>query len=340
VLDYNIRLLATGSIATLTAMKQCPNPNCILYTRLEELPDAYLKCPGCGGMLVDANTTTSGLGSGYTRMAPSASTFHRQIQRQEDETLSHRGQPQVLQYAQDEGGEEAYEGDAYAYEDEEEGYEAPQRQGLSTASKVVFGLGALMLLIACGLVASMLSSRLMAQGNSVTSAQATETALASLRPAVNTPISILPTVPSSGIIYPTAAVNPPTQAVGAAPSTPLPTLVVAQPTVPPQEQTAGGLLDAQLASSGAGGAGAYKPADTLHVLVQASSNVKSILVRWYGPDGNQIYQVREDYSLPRAYNADFTLKNDGPWPAGSYRVDIHTNDSPLPIKSLSFSVAP
>ena len=26
-------------------MKQCPDPNCIYYTRLEELPDAYVRCP-------------------------------------------------------------------------------------------------------------------------------------------------------------------------------------------------------------------------------------------------------------------------------------------------------
>ena len=46
-------------------MKQCPNPNCILYTRLEELPDAYLRCPGCGGQLVDATLSTGALQSGH-----------------------------------------------------------------------------------------------------------------------------------------------------------------------------------------------------------------------------------------------------------------------------------
>jgi hypothetical protein len=110
-------------------MKQCPNPNCILYTRLEELPDAYLKCPGCGGMLVDANNTTSGLGTGYTRMSPSASTFHRQIQRREEATLGHSARPQVLEYAEDEQVEEVYD-DQYAYVDEEE-RKVPQHHSAS-----------------------------------------------------------------------------------------------------------------------------------------------------------------------------------------------------------------
>ena len=46
-------------------MKQCPNPNCILYTRLEELPDAYVRCPACGGQMVDAATSSGALNSGH-----------------------------------------------------------------------------------------------------------------------------------------------------------------------------------------------------------------------------------------------------------------------------------
>ena len=51
-------------------MKQCPNPNCILYTRLEELPDAYVRCPGCGGLLVDANMQSGMLRSGPLNLTP------------------------------------------------------------------------------------------------------------------------------------------------------------------------------------------------------------------------------------------------------------------------------
>src|SRR3954454_22259007 len=37
-----------------TAMKQCPNSNCIIYTRLDELPDTYTRCPQCGTPLVES----------------------------------------------------------------------------------------------------------------------------------------------------------------------------------------------------------------------------------------------------------------------------------------------
>ena len=51
-------------------MKQCPDPNCILYTRLEELPDAYVRCPGCGGLLVEANMQSGMLRSGPLSLTP------------------------------------------------------------------------------------------------------------------------------------------------------------------------------------------------------------------------------------------------------------------------------
>src|SRR6476661_3230697 len=55
-------------------MKQCPNPDCIIYTRLDELPDTYTRCPQCGEELVDAPATlsTGRLGSGAL---PSDLTF-------------------------------------------------------------------------------------------------------------------------------------------------------------------------------------------------------------------------------------------------------------------------
>ena len=220
-------------------------------------------------------------------------------------------------------------------EDEQEAYATLPRHRLSTASKIFFGIGGLMLVVACLLVASVLSGRLFARGIVVSSAAATETALAALRPAVNTPIPILPTAASSGAIYPTAAADPPTRVTQSQPTTSnsQPTAIVARPTSPAQ-QAGGGVLAAEI------GASVYQPNDTFRLVVQAASSVTSIMVRWYGPDGSELYKVRKEYSLSQAYNADFILKNAGAWPAGSYRADIYTNDSPLPATSLSFSVAP
>jgi hypothetical protein len=101
-----------------------------------------------------------------------------------------------------------------------------------------------MLVVACLLVASVLSGRLFARGLVVSSAAATETALAALRPAVNTPIPILPTAASSGAIYPTMAIDPPTPVAQAQPpaSNPQPT---ARPTSPAQ-QTGGASLPPRL----------------------------------------------------------------------------------------------
>src|SRR5438876_8849669 len=39
-------------------MKQCPNYGCIIYTRLDELPDTYLRCPQCDSLLVEGPVST------------------------------------------------------------------------------------------------------------------------------------------------------------------------------------------------------------------------------------------------------------------------------------------
>src|SRR6266568_1903452 len=82
VLDYN-------------RMKQCPNPNCILYTRLEELPDAYTKCPGCGGQLVDASMSSGALHSGYLSKPPGSGLAQRDLD-QEFEEAFHEELPPFL----------------------------------------------------------------------------------------------------------------------------------------------------------------------------------------------------------------------------------------------------
>src|SRR5205807_1268168 len=61
------------------SMKQCPNPNCVYYTRLEELPDAYVRCPACGGPLVTSNIASNTLGSGQLPPAMSGGLAARDL---------------------------------------------------------------------------------------------------------------------------------------------------------------------------------------------------------------------------------------------------------------------
>src|SRR5205807_5848242 len=46
-------------------IKQCPNTNFIIYTRLDELPDTYLRCPQCNEPLVEIAPATNLLSSTY-----------------------------------------------------------------------------------------------------------------------------------------------------------------------------------------------------------------------------------------------------------------------------------
>ena len=66
----------------------------------------------------------------------------------------------------------------------------------------------------------------------------------------------------------------------------------------------------------------------------------SVLTRWYGPDGNQIYEMKQGYGQAGSYYAGFTLTKSAPWLPGDYRVDIFTNNSLQPERSVQFSVLP
>jgi hypothetical protein len=91
----------------------------------------------------------------------------------------------------------------------------------------------------------------------------------------------------------------------------------------------------------AGEATIFGPTDPLHLAVQAEFGpgaVTSVLTRWYGPAGTLLYEMRRQYAQPGTYYAGFTLRTNGTWPPGNYRVDVHTNDSPTPAYSVPFSV--
>lgn len=325
-------------------MKQCPNPNCILYTRLEELPDAYLKCPGCGGALVDASMPSDVLSSGHLTRPPA----HAAPERDEYEDMFGQQPPatpaqQAARYEYDDEGE-------YGYADEDQYAVAPPDNRPSRVGKIAFLIGSVTLLFLCLAFTVVLGSRLFPRSQPATGPEATQTVFASLRPPVNTPIAILPTIPSSGFgsLSGTAGQNgnsaPPTVS-----NPQLPQLPSTASTAPPaQSQPSAGILDARMSVRFEGGqpvgsTNAYNPGDAFNLAVQATfgpGNVTSLLTRWYGPDGSQIYQVRKEYAQIGTYYVGFTLKKNVAWPSGDYRADIHTNDSPTPSYSVPFSVIP
>gem|GEM_PF-3548167 len=364
-------------------MKQCPNPNCIFYTRLEELPDAYIKCPGCGGMLSDSNTLSGKLAPDpQSRRLPSSYSLPDVP---EERSSLHLDQVQLdpdIFSSQPAPAEDPYAGgDPYAYtQDAEEDPEgvAEQQPRWTTASKVIIALSASLLVLGCLILVLLLSNRLFPQATVITSAQATETALANRRPPVNTPIIAPPTNTQPAAEFPTVP-QPPTQRVEVptqVPPTPVieqPTQVIVGPTQPPQPtqalpppttglqeatpgptappprtQPSGGISNAQMSAqlqSGepTGNVSAYSASDPFNLAVQATFGagaVTSITTRWYGPEGTQIYEMRKVYSQPGVYYTGFTLRKSTPWTPGEYRVDIYTNDSPAPAYSVTFSVVP
>ncbi len=380
-------------------MKQCPNPNCIFYTRLEELPDAYMKCPGCGGMLVNSDTLSGKLPpEPKPKLEVQQYTFPSAIS-QDTPPHQNRASPDVfaspVEARENPYAENPYAQDPYAYAQDGggEGEEDPQgstgeqpQARWSTVSKAIIALSVLLLVGACLIVALLLNNRLFPQGRTITSAQATETAIASLRPPINTPIIAPPTntlgavaqptvaVPpatqtTQAVLPPTQAVLPPTQAAPlptesplppTEPQPPLPTQASLPPTAvqqqatpgptapPPQTQASGGVTNAQMSlqlqgGEPAGNVSSYSASDPFNLAVQArfgANAVTSITTRWYGPDGARIYEARKAYTLPGIYYTGFILRKNAPWTPGSYRVDIHTNDSPSPAYSVTFSVAP
>jgi hypothetical protein len=342
-------------------MKQCPNPNCILYTRLEELPDAYVKCPSCGGLLVSSDLSSRVLKSGHlSRSTTGSSLFGGLVQSDFDDTTDHE-QRSVASLRSVADPDYAFE-DEYAYDEaaDPQDYEyaepIPRRPG---GGKVALLVGTLLLLSACIAISLIVGSRFLPHPGLVSSPQATETALASLRPAVNTAIPILPTIAPSGLGANAVGATP---VFGRSPiETGLPSgpqssansqsqsQPPAAPTTPPaQTQPGAGVLDARMnvrleGGKPTGDVSAYGPYDTFNLAVEANfgaGGVTSITTHWYGPGGTQIYQIRKEYSQPGTYYVGFTLKKDGPWPPGDYRVDVHANDSPTPSYSVPFSVIP
>ncbi|MEO8287393.1 MAG: hypothetical protein ABI670_13290 [Chloroflexota bacterium] len=347
-------------------MKQCPNPNCILYTRLEELPDAYVKCPGCGGQLVDANLLSGKLRSGYLTKHPSGGLADRDL---DEEFQAAFPEEHVAQPAAPGAQNVQYDDEYYPYEDTEQDESASlPAAGISRGGRAAYVFGMVLLLVACVLTVYVLTTRFIAPA-AVPSASATETALTALLPAVNTPVPVMPTVPQSELPPPTPTLmlppaEPPTQPPNeptAQPTTAAqqdpPTVAVAPtapsqpaaPTAPPaQPEPVAGVSSAQMVLSldggqPAGNVSAYRQNDPFVLAVQAQfgpGGVTSMRTRWYGPDGGLLYELPREFSQQGTYYTGFTLKKDSPWAVGDYRVDIHTNNSPSPAYSVTFSVVP
>ncbi len=329
-------------------MKECLNPNCTLYTRLEELPDAYTKCPTCDGPLV----TAGGRAHPSTILSGSALPMYGQqrLHTEFDPTLGHAIQPGPEAYGPTD--QQDYQ-DEYAYGDQDsDGFVDTQQPRGSSVARIAFLGAGLLVVLVCGLTAFVLGGQAFSRGRIVSGPQATETALSYLLPAINTPISIRPTIqqPASangGVIAPSNQ-----QPIAQLPTATTQAVSAAQPSVatppPAQPQAGGGILSGQMSVRFEGGepvgvTSVYKPDDTMNLAVQANFGegaVRSVLTRWYGPGNSRIYEMRKEYPQAGTYYAGFTLKNATPWPPGDYRVDIHPNDSPLPAYSVPFSVTP
>ncbi|MEO6456941.1 MAG: hypothetical protein ABIO92_01505 [Chloroflexia bacterium] len=329
-------------------MKECLNPNCTLYTRLEELPDAYTKCPTCDGPLATAGNKAhpSTILSGASLPMYGQQKLHTEF----DPTLGHAVQPGPEVYGP---LDQADYQDEYAYGDQDsDGFVDAQQPRGSSVARIAFLGAALLFVLVCGVAAFVLSGQVFSRTRIVSGPQATETALSYILPAINTPIPIRPTIQqpvgtNGDTIRPTSP--PPIAPIPTATTQPV---IVAQPpaaTPPPaQPQAGGGVLSGQMSVRFEGGepvgiTSVYKPDDTMNLAVQANfgeGGVRSVLTRWYGPGNSPIYELRKEYPQMGTYYTGFTLKNATPWPPGDYRVDIHPNDSPVPAYSVPFSVMP
>ncbi|HEX8230981.1 MAG TPA: hypothetical protein VF826_16960 [Chloroflexia bacterium] len=384
-------------------MKQCPNPNCILYTRLEELPDAYVKCPGCGGLLVGIDSQSGQLASGrlsnHRQPSGPASTPRSGTSPQSRQRQPNPNPPLVpdadpydpygvsgpydpyapLRPVQSQ--QPAQSGPAsgpYAVAPSDTGQHGAAQAALSsnvsqaayvstsqlntarwtTASKVAFGVGSVLLLLACGLLGWIFSNRFFPQSRVIASPQATETALALVHPPVNTPIAqpslttLAGNFPGPTLVVPTSPVEAPTTLVVVptpasateVPQVSAPTTQPADPgqaAPPAQQEPTGGILTAHMTSGDGGAVAEYAPSDPFNLAAQATfgqGNVTSVLTRWYGPEGSQIYAMQKDYTQPGTYYVAFTVRKNTPWLPGTYRVDIYTNNSSTPAYSVFFSV--
>jgi hypothetical protein len=244
-------------------MKQCPNPNCILYTRLEELPDAYLKCPGCGGQLVEAKLPTGALQSGHLTgrgplMPPDS---YDETYGDEYEDVFATPEPPVPRFTQfrpathgqavqppQQGGEGYADAEYYPYELAEQQPDpavAVQTAPISLWTRIAFVVGALLIVFACVLFAYVLATRVFTRQPALLGVQATETAISQMKPPVNTPIAAMPTVPSSETLptptsaevavvvdTPTAALPPPATTAPEPPTPELPPAATVEPPTP------------------------------------------------------------------------------------------------------------
>lgn len=341
-------------------MKQCPNPNCIYYTRLEELPDAYVRCPACGGQLVDSSMPSGALRSGHlpkVSALPSRDLDDEFQQAFPDDDAEPVQSEFTGSNLAETGAYQETEYDAYASSE----YELPYGpRPLSTLGKLGYIAGAFLLVAACGLFVFVMATRILPQSGVSGEVQATRTALAAIRPAVNTPIAELPTAN----VLPTEGV-PPTNAPPAQPTDtavpgvePQPTATNAPPppptsqpnsTAPPaQDQPTGGIIEAFMTTEIPAGqtfdtVGVYDPSAAFVVAVQAqfgAGGVTSVVTRWYGPDNGLLYELPRDFTQAGTYYSTFTLRKNTPWLEGSYRVDIYTNGSASPAYTLGFSVSP
>jgi hypothetical protein len=256
------------------------------------------------------------------------------------------------------------EGEYYPYDESSE-YEIPYGpRPLSRLGRLGYIAGALLLLAACGLFAFVMVTRILPQASPVTGVQATQTALAAIRPAVNTPIAQLPTAEVLPSGAPTSEVVPPTNPPAAQPtdtlapgvevlptSTSIPPAPTTQPNStapPPQDQPTGGIIESFMTSEIPAGdtletVGVYDPSSAFVLAVQAqfgAGGVTSVVTRWYGPDNGLLFEMPRDFAQAGTYYSTFTLRKNTPWLEGAYRVDIYTNGSASPGYSVSFSVAP
>ena len=174
-------------------MKQCPNPDCIIYTRLDELPDTYLRCPQCGEALVDVPPATGALSQAYPDQ-DSTSPYVPPPRRQPVYSAQQYIQQPLADesvYLQDPDADEYDEGAPQAAGGSLRVLTAP---GGPNGRSFLVALGIVALVITCAALAVSLSSRMFVESPDLSGASATQTAIAALRPAINTPIAILPTL--------------------------------------------------------------------------------------------------------------------------------------------------
>ena len=145
-------------------------------------------------------------------------------------------------------------------------------------------------------------------------------------PAVNTPISELPTAGSLPAVAPTSPPVAPQPTATLKPQQPEATAVAVAPTQPPpptntplppqptapvnatappaQEQATGGVLDAFMTGSLQSGqpidrVTTYSASDAFVLAVQAQFGAVTLQpsTRWYGPDNGLLYEVPRNYTL-------------------------------------------